>query len=113
MKNLESKLQIFCVKLFRLKYPKLILFAIPNGGQRNLITASILKAEGTTSGVPDLFLAYPKGNFAGLFIEMKSEKGVVQPSQKEMMQKLSDAGYKCVICRTVDDFTNEIENYLK
>jgi hypothetical protein len=53
-------------------YPDLSkLFAIPNGGERNIIVAARLKAEGVKSGVSDLMLPVARQGFHGLFIEMK------------------------------------------
>jgi len=38
-------------------YPELLwLFAVPNGGQRNIVTAVRLRAEGVRSGVSDIIL---------------------------------------------------------
>lgn len=112
MKNLESKIQQNCVKWFRYQYPKEILFSIPNGGNRNIITASILKAEGLLAGCPDIFLAKGIFPYNGLFIEIKSLKGKLSENQKEMIKKLEEKFYKCVICYSFDDFKNEIETYL-
>jgi len=122
MKHAESKLQIACVTWFRLQYPNEVLFAIPNGGQRNAITAKILKAEGTLAGVADLFLAKKKhfklnGHMfvesSGLFIEMKIDKGRQAPSQIEFQKAVEGKGYKYIICRSFDEFKAEIDNYLK
>ena len=52
--------------------PEFALFAIPNGGARDVITGARLKAEGVRRGVVDLMLAKPNGTFSGLFIEMKA-----------------------------------------
>ena len=54
MKHNESKIQIEIVKYIRYLYPKSILFAIPNGHQRHIITAADLKREGVLAGVSDL-----------------------------------------------------------
>lgn len=113
MKQLESKLQQSCVKWFRYQYPTILLFAIPNGGNRNIVTASILKAEGVLSGVPDLFLAKGIFPYNGLFIEMKSLKGKLSENQKEVIKKLEERFYKVVVCNSFDSFKTEIENYLK
>ena len=112
MKQLESKLQIECVKWFRLAYPKEILFSIPNGGNRNIVTATMLKREGTLSGIPDIFLAKGIFPYNGLFIEMKAEKGKLSENQKEMIKKLEEKFYKCVVCNSFDSFKTEIETYL-
>ena len=47
-KDIEHSLQVCCVHWFRLQYPQYatLLFAVPNGGARNAITAGKLKAEG-------------------------------------------------------------------
>ncbi len=113
MKHEESDLQINCVKAFRLVYPrlKMRLFSIPNGGYRNAITASILVAEGSYPGVLDLMLAIPKRNWAGLFIEMKATKGRLSDAQIAFIKEIQD-DYCCVVCRTVEQFLNEVKNYL-
>lgn len=110
----ESRIQQICVKWFRLKYSKLarLLFAVPNGGARRPIEGKIMKAEGTLAGVSDLILLYPSKGFHALCIEMKTKKGRQQPSQKLFQIAVEDVGYKYVICRSFDDFMNEIKSYL-
>lgn len=111
----EHEEQKLLIKWFDFQYgSKYILFAIPNGGQRNLLVAKKLKAEGVRSGVPDLFLAKPNAQYAGIFIEMKKAKGgVVSQNQKEMMIELEKHGYKCVVAHGFEQAKKEIEEYLK
>lgn len=91
-----------------------LLFAIPNGGERNIIVAKRMKDEGVRSGVPDLFLAVSNGDSHGLFIEMKKEKGgVTSASQKEMIGILKEQGFVVVVCRGWAEAKATIENYLK
>ena len=90
-----------------------LLFAIPNGGQRNIITAKRMKDEGVRSGIPDLFLAVPRGNFHGLFIEMKKPQGgVVSDNQKACMEMLSKNDYCVTVCRGFVDAQEAIKGYL-
>jgi hypothetical protein len=57
------------------QYPELEhMFAIPNGGLRDPITASNLKAEGVRDGVSDVFLPVARHGCHGLFLEMKRPK---------------------------------------
>ena len=58
------------VRWFRQAYPEVRIMAIPNGGARSPATASRLKAEGVSPGVPDLFVPA-----WGLWVEMKRAKG--------------------------------------
>ena len=118
--NEESKLQQACVKWFNMQYSRYnyILFAIPNGGKRGVITASILKSEGTLAGVADFFLSVPKVTYNkettkhGLFIEMKTKDGRQSESQKEFQKKVELVGYQYTICRSVEEFIKTINDYL-
>jgi hypothetical protein len=114
MKKDESVLQIQCVEYFRLQYPKLIkrLWAIPNGGFRNIATAVRLKREGVLAGVPDLFLSIPRGGFGGLFIEMKAKSGKLSDSQKEFIEE-HEQDYKIVTAKSLDEFMKAVRDYLK
>ena len=116
MKQTEHNEQ---VKLFQWakmqssKHPQLsMMFAVPNGGQRNIVTATKLKAEGVKSGVPDIFLAFPSNTAHGLFIEMKSKKGKISENQKEWLGALSSSGYLCVICYSFSEAQQVIIKYL-
>lgn len=111
-KNEESNLQIACVKWFRYQYPKLHLFAIPNGGNRDYITGAILKAEGVLAGVADLMLVPPALGMPILFIEMKTQKGRQSPSQKEFQAAMQAIGHIYTICRSIEDFITTIQQYL-
>jgi hypothetical protein len=128
MKHEESKLQQACVKWFRLQYPMYarLLFAIPNGGARDKVTGSLLKAEGVVAGVPDLMLAKQKWTIDtdegdvihqwesnGLFIEMKAPGGKVTPRQAEMHKLLTAQGYEVAVCWSFDEFKQTIEDYLQ
>lgn len=118
----ESTLQSVCVKGFRLRYPQYedLLFSIPNGariggriGKKGFpILASILKAEGMTEGIPDLLLALPIGGFAGLFIEMKTIVGSLEPEQRRKCKRLASVGYAVAKCDTTNDFDGTVDAYL-
>lgn len=87
-------------------------FAIPNGGARNPATGAMLKREGVTAGVPDVFVAWPKSGRSGLFLEFKrKKKAVVSPEQKEALQRLSDAGYACVVVHGWEEAKRAVEAY--
>lgn len=121
MRQEEHNIQVACVRWFAMQYPQYrgLLFAIPNGGNRNLVTAAKLKAEGVTPGVADLLLLVPKVSYSfnsqisGLCIEMKTKRGSQSQAQKEWQKKVEAAGYRYVIVRSVEQFIKEINDYLK
>lgn len=119
MKQLEHTEQVTLMQWWQLAcrgfgIPEPLLFAIPNGGQRNVIVASKLKAEGVRAGVPDLFLAVARHGGHGLFIEMKKAKGgVPSDKQKTMLAQLDDNGYATAICHGWIEAKTTIENYLR
>ena len=118
MRNEESQAQSAVFKwadLQQCKYPALkMLFAIPNGGKRSIVTASILKREGCRRGVPDIILLHPSGGFHGLAVEMKKEKGgVVSPEQKEWIKNLNDEGYSAHVCKGAESAIETIKHYLE
>jgi len=95
------------------RYPDLRwLHAIPNGGQRNVVIALKLQAEGVKSGVPDLFLPCPKKGYHGLYIEMKVKPNKTRPEQDEWLDALSDYGYRVEVCYSADEAIAALKNYI-
>lgn len=103
------------VAMHESRLPELgMLFHTPNGGNRNVITAKKLKAEGVKPGVPDLCLPVPRGGYHGLFIEMKRQKGgVVSPEQKAWLQALNALGYRAEVCKGAAEAWDVIREYVQ
>lgn len=86
-------------KLNEYKHPELkLLFAIPNGGHRHIAVAHKMKQEGVRSGVPDLFLPVARGEYHGLFIEMKCVGGKPSQNQAVWLANLTQQGYMTIVC---------------
>ena len=111
----EQKELIRWAKMLSATLPELeLLFAIPNGGERHLLVAKKLKAEGVKAGVPDLMLPVARGGYHGLFIEMKRQNGGRQSkAQRWWKERLKGEGYKAVVCRGCQDAIQTIEDYLR
>jgi len=112
--NYESKLQQACVRWFRSQYPhhERLLFAIPNGGKRSVITAAILKAEGARAGTADLFLSIPRHGFHGFYIEMKVGKNELSSEQEQFKLAVEKHTYRHRVIWTQDEFIREVNFYL-
>jgi len=90
------------------------MYAVPNGGSRNLLEAVHLKRQGVKAGVPDICLPYPSGRYHGLYIEMKrADGGEKSDNQKAYVAYLKSAGYRAVFCNGFDAAVNEILQYLR
>jgi VRR-NUC domain len=90
-----------------------LLFSIPNGGFRSKRTGARMKRTGLKAGLPDIFLPVVRGSYPGLFIEMKSEKGVVQKNQKAWHDTLRAQGYKVEVCRGCGEAVRTIRDYFE
>ena len=109
----EHTEQVIVVNRVRQVYPGVIVFAIPNGGRRELREAARLKAEGVLAGVPDLFIARALSGYHGLFVEMKRAKGgSVSSHQAKLIERLRDEGYRVEVCRGADAAWSKIVDYL-
>jgi len=89
-----------------------LLFAIPNGGHRHIGVARKMKAEGVKRGVPDYCLPIPRGEYHGLFIELKTKTGSTSKEQKQWLQALTQQGYLAVVAKGADEAIAAIQKYL-
>ena len=89
-----------------------LLFAIPNGGNRDAVTGARLKREGVKSGVPDMMLPVPRGGYCGLFIEVKTPKGRLSVNQQSWFAALEKVGNKCIVVRSPTEAIDAIMEYL-
>lgn len=90
--------------------------AIPNGGNRNVIEAGKLVAEGVKGGVPDVF--FPVGRvcaanyklYNGLYIEFKKSGGRPSEDQRCFLNMLTEKGYRCYV---VNDLNTAKKLFIK
>lgn len=112
----EHRAQEACVRWFSARHPELRgrLFAVPNGGRRDAVTGARLKAEGVIAGVSDFILLKSNRRYGALLIEMKRKDGRQSASQKWWQRVVTEEDeYKYVVCRGLDDFMREVEDFLK
>lgn len=114
---------LFCWCALNPQYPELRwLFAIPNGAKRDKITANRLKATGVKRGVLDTFLPVRRGQFSGLWIELKkielkpkraTSKGGVSDEQDEWKTHLLSQGFGVYVAYGWEDARDCLINYLE
>jgi hypothetical protein len=109
----QVALMAFCA-LEQKRYPELqLLFHIANGEQRSRITGARLKAAGVKAGVPDLLLPVGKRGFHSLYIEMKTEIGIISNKQKYWIEKLTEQGNYVKVCRSWEEARDLLIWYLE
>jgi len=77
------------------------LYHVPNGGKRNVREAARMKAMGVRAGVHDYHLPVPRGEYTGLWIEMKAprpHKSTVSQPQRDWSQKMVFTGHAVFVC---------------
>lgn len=55
--------------------------SIPNAARRGYVTRCRMLDEGLRAGVADVFIPYPSGGLAGLYIEFKAGRNTCTPEQ--------------------------------
>lgn len=110
----ERTEQVVFVARVREFYPDVLIFAIPNGGSRRPGEGAGLKAQGVLAGVPDVFVAEPRGHWAGLFVEMKREDGGrTTDAQDRVQEELVARGYSVVVAAGAEEAWRCVEVYLR
>jgi hypothetical protein len=112
--SVEAVHQLFRVKWRRYLLPngKAPLYAVPNEGKRSGRNGARMKAQGLSAGVPDLVLAVPRGQYGGMYIEMKTKSGKLTDSQRMWCEYLYT--FYCVrICRSVESVIEEVTEYME
>lgn len=108
-------------------YPELKwMHHIPNGGSRGndkrsaMIRGAQLKQQGVKIGVADIFLPVKRGDFSGLYIEMKKPdqkpkrdgKGGVSDEQQEFGDFVREQCFGWSVCYSWNEAAELIESYL-
>jgi hypothetical protein len=99
----EAHLQSHCYQWAHNTFPDTrgLLFAVPNGGTRNKIEASQLKATGVVSGVADMLFIWSRKVYA---FEFKFGNGKQSPAQKEWEAKVVQQGFDYFLVNDADAF---------
>lgn len=108
-------------EVFKATWPELeMLYAIPNGGDRDARVGAKMKREGSRKGVLDLDLPVPKHRpgtmgkyYAGCRIEMKAGKNKPTKEQNWWAAKLTNYGHACYLCYSATEAIGALTQYCK
>lgn len=91
------------------------VFHIPNEGKRSKATAARMKRLGLRSGVPDLFVPIARGEYHGLFVEMKRRDftpSKITSNQLEWIELLKSNGYAAFVCAGANSAIKCVDWYM-
>ena len=121
-KDLHTKVCLF----IKATYPNVVFRTDFGAGMPMSIgMAKRQKTLQSHSGYPDLFIAEPKGVYAGLFLELKTETNKVykkdgtlaanthHKEQAKMLEMLRDRGYMADFAIGYKDAVDKIQDYLE
>lgn len=131
----EEKLAIQVSKWLYDNYPELLWWHTQNEGKRGWYQQVLARLLGVKAGVPDIFIPREggcrliqddvhlhkegvyswvtiRGKYFGFFCELKAGKNKPTKLQKEMLVKLTQLGYYCCVCYSLDEFIKEWTNYV-
>ena len=107
MSSEHSEQQGF-VQWWRHRYPDVLLFAIPNGGIRHIVTGKALKDEGVVAGIPDLFA--PRFS---LWIEMKTTTGKLSVKQERVIDYLRRINHTVIVGYGAEDTSRQVLAFME
>ena len=80
------------------------------------IIASIeakMKLLGKKKGIPDIFIPLGRGEYNGMYVEMKFGRNKTTKEQDFWLRRLSKLNYYCVVCYSSQEAIKEFEKYEK
>ena len=94
----------------------LLWYHTPNERRASVTELVNLTAQGMKKGVPDNFIAEPRGKYHGLYIELKRSKKSLSrksPEQRAWIESLNEKGYKAVFCYGAEEAKRAVLEYIK
>lgn len=114
MRHSESNEQIAAMDWLRAQHPQIALHTMHIGNERkaSYYAGYIMKRMGVLKGASDIFMAWPSGQFHGLFIEVKSKLGKPTADQLAFIERMNLRGYHACIRYGADEVINTMRWYL-
>jgi hypothetical protein len=109
----EAGVQFAIVQYIKVMYPNALYCASAGGMFTSMKQAIKMKMTGYVKGFPDLQICEPNEKYHGLFIEVKTDKGVVSKEQKEWIKQLNKRGYYATYVKGSEDAIKLIDAYFK
>jgi len=107
----EYEIQKAVIKHIKAKHPYALYTATQGGVMKTVQAAAKMRAAGAVRGVPDLLIFSNNGEYNGLALELKTEKGKPTPEQIKFLEGLIDCGWFAAVtygyemtCQFIDQY---------
>ena len=104
----ENEIHLLAWQWVKKTYPDLLIFHVPNGGNRNMQEALKFKRMGVVPGVAD-FLMFVPGH--AVAIELKDRGGKQSEAQREFQKQWEALGNEYWLVRSLTDFQSIVYTY--
>jgi hypothetical protein len=110
----EQILQVNLMNWLEHEYPEVrkSTIHIANERRTSMQQGKLLKKMGVMAGVADLFIALPRSQWSGAWIELKEGKGKPSQAQKEFLARMMLNGYFAICVTGLDAAKEVIKTYL-
>lgn len=118
----ERRLQLQICAFMQTQYKDVIFWANDSGEKKPMGLAILAKRMRSGSKIPDLWISEARGEFHGLYIELKAESPYLQSgklstakhvqAQNEMLDRLIDKGYMACFAWTLEGAIATVRNYM-
>lgn len=109
----EYHIQTSVVLWLRANFPNALFTIAPSGMKLPIGVAVKLKRMGYSPGTPDICIFEPRYQYHGLFVELKTKRGVKSDEQIAWNEELNRRGYLSIFCYSFDEAVQRIGDYLK
>lgn len=89
-----------------------VIHHVPNEGKTTLAGGARKKRKGCRAGILDINVPIPKGDYCGLWIELKTIKGKVSVEQKKIIEILHRLGHCIRIAYSGEEAINILKWYM-
>lgn len=112
--TLEQLTQIHIMNWLKTYHPEIEKYTYHFANERKCTPQQglLLKNMGVKRGVSDIFIAVPRGDKSGLWLELKAGKGRLSKEQRKFLADMREQGYAATWTTGHHDAKQAIINYL-
>lgn len=107
----EKELHKAVAAYFNCFLPNTVIWFHYKANELTKRSGGIWKARGVKAGIPDFYLTWRDTRDRTLYIELKSARGRVSPTQANMHSRLEAIGHSVEVARSLDEVEAILEHY--